>query len=421
MNTYQYDLVKKLSFSRFGGTEGELRAAKLLLKEIEELGGAAGLEEFDIPASVIKSYSVKVVYPYERELEVLPFGLSGSLPKDGVNLKLFYGEDCSPAALYGITDLSEYAVLVNGLNIDQYKALCEKKAAAILVISGKWYDTKETSDFLPLNLRPPYLAFGKIPTFFIRAKDAAEIVKNEAKELNLRLEQEETHNISHNLVATVKGREIPGESIAITAHYDSVLLGTGSYDNATGAATAMYIYRHFLKNPPKRSLRFIWCGSEEQGLLGSKAYTEAHKELIENEIKLCFNFDMCGTILGVNSVGVTGDESLSSYAEAFLREYGLNGAVKRDVRSSDSAVFADAGIPTLDIIRRTATADIHTRHDLIDSLSPLQLKKDGDFAIAFIERVIGSARMPVEKNIPADMKEKLDKYFLRDKLPENKE
>ncbi len=89
-------------------------------------------------------------------------------------------------------------------------------------------------------------------------------------------------------------------------------------------------------------MRFIWCGSEEQGLLGSKAYAKAHSKLLENEIKFGFNFDMCGTILGVNSVCATGGDELKNYAEAFCKEYGINAAVHQDVRSSDSATFADA-------------------------------------------------------------------------------
>ncbi len=417
MNTYQYDLVQKLSFLRFGGTDDELRAAGILLDEIKQSGGFGQLEEFQIPAYKFQKYSVKVTAPYEEALEVLPWGLSGSFPAGGTDLKLFYAEDCLEAALYGIKDLSDKAVLVNELKIDQYKLLCEKKAAAILVISGKWYDSKETSDFLLRHTRPTFLKFGKIPTFFVWAKDAMKMVGEEAETLHIELEQEEFENTSRNVVATIPGTEITEESIVITAHYDSVTVGAGAWDNATGSATAMYVYQYFLNNPPKRTMRFIWCGSEEQGLLGSKAYIEAHPDLVEQEIKFCFNFDMCGTILGPNRVCATGGEDLKHYAEAFCKEYGINATVNMDVRSSDSAPFADHGIPGMDLIRSSKTADIHTRYDLIDAISAKQLKKDGDFAIAFIDRMVNSARLPIATGMPDDMKEKLDKYFQRDKLP----
>ena len=46
----QLDFIYRLSFNRFGGTENELRAAELILSEIEKLGGKAELEEFKILA-----------------------------------------------------------------------------------------------------------------------------------------------------------------------------------------------------------------------------------------------------------------------------------------------------------------------------------------------------------------------------------
>ena len=47
---YQYELVEKLSFVRYGGTEQELKAAKIILAEIEKIGGKAELMDFNVPA-----------------------------------------------------------------------------------------------------------------------------------------------------------------------------------------------------------------------------------------------------------------------------------------------------------------------------------------------------------------------------------
>ncbi len=414
MDTYQYELVKKLSFLRFGGTDDEKKAARYLLEEIEKIGGRGETEEFSVPAYRFNRYAVRVTVPYEQELEVLPWGLSGGFPTGGADFRLFFAEDGSDAMLYGKSDLSDTAVLLEEWGLSQYKALCDRKAAAILLITGKWHDTGKDS-FLQRHIRPAFLKYGKIPTFFVSAADAVKMIKNRAEYVHIELEQDELENISQNVIATVQGSEITDEAVLITAHYDSVNVGTGSWDNATGAATAMYIYKYFLAHPPKRTLYFVWCGSEEQGLLGSKAYVAAHSELIEKEIRCCFNFDMCGTVLGANKVCVTGKDEVKHYAEAFCREYGINAHVYQDVRSSDSASVADSGISTIDIIRRTKTTDIHTKYDLFDIVSAEQLKKDGDFAVAFIDRVVNSARLPFAREMSDAMKTKLDKYFLRDK------
>jgi len=414
-DTYSYDLVERLSFLRYGGTEDELRAANILLDEIKALGGEGHLESFQIPACELKKYSAKIIAPYEKELEVMAYGRSGTLPQGGVDLKLYYAERGLPEDYLGMDDLSDTAVIINELNYDAYKLLCQKKAAAFITISNKHWDTKDNHDLIYRPLRSPMLDNGKIPCFMIWASDATDLVRDGASMIHLELEAEEMERTSQNVVATIPGTEITDESIVITAHYDSVLIGTGAWDNATGSATIMYIYRHFLQHKPRRTLHFVWCGTEEQGLLGSKAYVEQHPEQIEKEIKFCFNFDMCGTVLGPNLVFVTGGDDLKHLAEQFCREYGMSADIKQIVHSSDSAPFCDKGIPALGLSRGSKTCEIHTRNDIIFPLSAKQLQKDGDFAAAFIGRVANSRIIPVPMGMPEPMKENLKKYFMRDK------
>ena len=156
-------------------------------------------------------------------------------------------------------------MLINTLDFEMYKELCRRNASAFIVIAAdKWYNTDADTDLVPRMLRPKMLELGKIPGFSIRSKDATEIMGLGAEKIYLELSEAETEHTSRDILAVIPGTEFNDESIVLTAHYDSVLVGTGSWDNASGAATLMYIYRHFLENPPRRTMRFIWCGSEEQ-------------------------------------------------------------------------------------------------------------------------------------------------------------
>ena len=264
----------------------------------------------------------------------------------------------------------------------------------------------------PRNLRPRFREEGVIPGFAICASDATELLRDGAQRVRLTLRQGETTRLSRNVLAVVPGAERPDESIVLTAHYDSVPLGTGSWDNATGAAALCAIYRYFVSHPARRTLRFVWCGSEEQGLLGSKAYI-AQQEALIDQIKFCFNFDMCGTILGPNHIVVTGGDDLKHFIEQFCREQGYSAEFDVNVHSSDSAPFCDRGIPALGLSRETRTAEIHTRRDLMPPLGNRQLRENVDFAVRLIDRVANSVRMPVPCGMPDEMKEKLDKYFRR--------
>ena len=65
MNTYQYDLVEKMSFVRWGGTDKELEAANILMDEIKKFGGEGRIEEFDEVIEIVarlNDYLIKGFY-----------------------------------------------------------------------------------------------------------------------------------------------------------------------------------------------------------------------------------------------------------------------------------------------------------------------------------------------------------------------
>ena len=411
---YQLSLVEKLSFIRYGGTEEELRAAHMLLEEIQAAGGAGELMDFTVPASDVKKCAMKVTAPFEREVTCVPYWLSGSLPAQGAELKFLYAPRGVEEDYGAIESLEGYAVMLNALTFDAYKLLKERGASAFIVLQGKWYDDESDQDLYSRSIRPKMQEVGRIPGFMITGRDATELVRDGARTLRLELEQTDRENTSRDVLAVIPGTEKPGESIVLTAHYDSVLVGTGSWDNATGSANLMALYKHFLAHPAKRTMRFIWCGSEEQGLLGSKAWIEQHRELMDS-VKFCFNFDMCGTVLGPNEIYVTGGDDLRDFAQQYAREVGWPANFVQKVHSSDSAPFADRGVPALGITRRTGTADIHTPQDLLFPLSEAAMGDIFTFSSGIIGRVANSEFLPVKTGMPDSMKEQLDKYFQRDK------
>jgi len=405
--------VENLAFVRYGGTEAEKKAAQIIAAEVEKAGGKAELMPFAINASTYTSHVTRVIAPYELDIDTVPFGMCGNIPAPGLDLKLFYAERGVERDFLGYDDLSGYVVMVNSLTLDVYKELTKRNASAIFAIMGKYYHNNGEAGMYARNLRPKFLEQGKIPTFYINAHDATELLRNEAEVLHIELEQEDGENESQDVLAVIEGTEKPEESIVITGHYDSLTVGPGAWDNATGSAALMGLYLYFREHAPKRTLRFIWCGSEEQGLLGSKAYIEQHEELVNNEVKFCFNFDMCGTILGPNSIFITGGKELEDFVELFCRETGYSAGVRTGVHSSDSAPFADLGIPGIGLSRGTSTSEIHTCRDTMFPLGEKQLKANIAFAASMIDRVVNMTILPVDKGMPEDILKELDKYFQR--------
>ncbi len=95
-----------------------------------------------------------------------------------------------------------------------------------------------------------------------------------------------------NVIAELKGSELPDEYVVLSAHLDSWHAATGATDNGTGTITmleAMRILREAYPNPRRTILVGHW-GAEERGLIGSRAFSEDHPEVLEG-LQALFNQD----------------------------------------------------------------------------------------------------------------------------------
>jgi hypothetical protein len=83
-----------------------------------------------------------------------------------------------------------------------------------------------------------------------------------------------------NVVADLRGSEHPDEFVIVQAHLDSWDGAEGAQDNGTGVATTLEAARILAAAgvQPHRTIRFVLYSGEEQGLFGSSAYVEAHKD-----------------------------------------------------------------------------------------------------------------------------------------------
>ncbi|HTD95342.1 MAG TPA: M20/M25/M40 family metallo-hydrolase [Edaphobacter sp.] len=88
----------------------------------------------------------------------------------------------------------------------------------------------------------------------------------------------------NNVVAEIPGRDLPNEIVIVGGHLDSWHPATGAQDNGTGVATALDVARAVkaVNRPPRRTLRFILFGGEEQGIIGSTSYVRHHTADLPN-------------------------------------------------------------------------------------------------------------------------------------------
>src|SRR6185437_11979176 len=95
-----------------------------------------------------------------------------------------------------------------------------------------------------------------------------------------------------NTVARIEGSEKPNEYVMLSAHLDSWDAGSGATDNGTGTITmleAMRILKSAYPRPKRTILVGHWSG-EEEGEIGSSAFTVDHPEVLAG-LQALFNQD----------------------------------------------------------------------------------------------------------------------------------
>ncbi len=406
-----FKLLKKIGFVRMGGTKEELECAEILKSEVESIGGVANIEPFRVNGFDIKTAKLEVLEPNYKEYTVTGFGMSGSTPLEGVIADFYY---VTSDSVVDLENVKGKIVLVNGLGRKVYKDLVEAGAVGFITFNGDLKDSKQNSDIAYNELRDPLREIKVTPCVNMLVHDAVDLVLSEPTKVKITLIQDEFDGESRNVVSEIKGTTKPEEVIVLTAHYDSVRYSTGVYDNGAGSVILMEAYRYFMAHKPNRTIKFIWCGSEERGLLGSKAWVKANEEELKN-IKLNVNCDVAGPVLGRDSVIVTANDEIVSFCKALGSEIGFPANYRKDIYSSDCIPFADKDIPAINVTRfgTFGTAYIHNRHDIIKYLDYKNLEKTGNYLIKLVEKVDNSLYMPFDLTIAKDVKENVDKYLFK--------
>ncbi len=395
------EIFRDTAYIRMGGSPEERKTAEYLMEQVSYLGLQAQLQEFPVPMAEIQEAQLVA------EGKVIP--CKGYLCADSAEVE---------APFYYLRNLDAYAlsqcrgkiVMIDGyLRYWTYHDLFDHGAVGFITYDGNVNFKDRDIDQRELR---SYVSQGKIiPGVNINAKDAVALVEQDTKTVKIVLKQEESTGSSQNVLLDLPG-EIP-QYITFTAHYDSTSLSQGAYDNMSGCIGLLSIAEYFSQHPHRYGLRFLWCGSEERGLLGSKAYCAREENV--SDCVLNINLDMIGCTMGKFISVATAEEKACHYISYLASELGVSMEVSQDVYSSDSTPFADKGVPAISFARIAPgnTASYHNSYDTMAVMKGDQMVEDIAFITAFVNRMANAALCPVKREIPENMKEKLDIYLCR--------
>src|SRR6266550_1032063 len=176
----------------------------------------------------------------------------------------------------------------------------------------------------------------------------------------------------YNTVAEIRGSEKPDEVVILGAHLDSWDLGTGSTDNGTGAMAVLEAARTLAKLnlKPKRTIRFVLFTGEEQGLVGSAKYADAHKDELEKISAVLVHDTGTGRVLTLGLHDNYQDREIVDQVLAPLKELKLLEPTMRRTFGTDHASFDDVGVPGFFVVQDGAEYNQthHSQSDTFDKV-----------------------------------------------------
>ena len=216
---------------------------------------------------------------------------------------------------------------------------------------------------------------GGIPSAFISG-EGYRMIWRLLKHGPVTIEMEMTNTLGnepvqvYNTVGEIRGSEKPDEVVILGAHLDSWDLGTGSTDNGTGSMAVLEAARTLVKLnlKPKRTIRFVLFTGEEEGLVGSKRYVEAHKNDLEKISAVLVHDTGTGRVLTLGLHDNYQDREIVDQVLAPLKELKLLEPSMMRSFGTDHASFDDAGVPGFWCIQNGAeyTKTHHSQSDTFD-------------------------------------------------------
>jgi Zn-dependent M28 family amino/carboxypeptidase len=176
-----------------------------------------------------------------------------------------------------------------------------------------------------------------------------------------------------NVVGEIRGSEHPEQVIVVGGHLDSWDLAQGSTDDGTGVVTTLGAAEAIQASgfKPKRTIRFVLFTGEEQGLLGSIAYTKTHADEMANHVAALILDNGQGPVVRL-SLGGHEDliPAVKKFAES-VKAFGELDVDDRVVFGDDAGPFVLAGLPGINM-GQDSPEYRYTHHSAVDTFDKVK-------------------------------------------------
>jgi hypothetical protein len=356
------------------------------------------LEPFTIPNGWQRgSASGRMLAPLDRPLHVESLGWAPSTPTGGVKSEVVLLGDLSPDSIKSRQDLTGRIVMLNRSQIfaeGNRKATPMLRAAYPLLkeagVAAVLYPDRENNNLLNAHSADWRARLSPLPIIELGMEDSVLIQRLLQKgpvtvQLDAQNKTEGPIQV-HNVIAEIPGSDSNGEWIIIGAHLDSWDAGTGAQDNGTGTASVLEVARVLsAMGQPRRTIRFALWGGEEEGILGSYAYTQAHLSELNKCVAVLNTDNGAGHPKGWKTEGREDVKAaMQPLSDSLLKGMSGGGLSLETTYDTDHGPFMLQGIPALDFwVDMSHYMEIHHKSsDTFDKVDALDFK--GGIAIVAV-------------------------------------
>jgi len=400
-----YNFLGNIAFERIGGTAEENKAVRLLCDMARSFEAIPIVERFGIKTFTKGSAGLEILTPYQTKYSATPCALSGSFPKSGKILSLAHVGATSLEALDNVKGKAIYGYRCVRYP-EHFRLLKNSGVACVVDIAafGKKLRYGRLGDRLLTKIGPT-------PMIRIPFEAGMEMIQKGATKGRITLKQGEKNAWSKNVIVVVNGTGVAKEEIVICAHHDSVPDSPGANDNGGGSAIMVSLLKHFKHNPVRRTLRFIWFGSEEQGLLGSQSYVKTHAKEMGN-VAMVVNIDGAGRLIDSSHAVVAGQDNLRHFVDGIGKERGIYFPVSEGVFGSDNIPFSWHEIPSINITRGDDdNGFVHSANDDYRWCGADGLAPNGEIALEIIERLGNAKQFPFQHGFNEKVRKSLNAFY----------
>ncbi|MFN2291412.1 MAG: M20/M25/M40 family metallo-hydrolase [Anaerolineae bacterium] len=392
--------------SRFGGTEGERRAAEFFVAKMEEYGlSNVHLEPVEYVGWIRGEANLEVIDPVQKAISCISLPHSPPADLEGTIIEL--GDGAPEEFERRAAEIPGRIVMVNSvvrpLGTRRWIHRGEKYGRSLMAGAAGFLFVNHYPGYGPATGGVGHDGEGLIPGFSIAHEDGAflrRLMKRHG-EVQLRLTSTDRSEpmTSWNIIGDLPGTEHPEEVIMLGCHYDGHDIAQGADDPASGAVAVLEAARVLAQYAPDlpRPVRFVLWGVEEIGLLGSRAYVAAHGDEL-SQIRFYLNMDSAGSTTNKRDVVLNEWPELAPLFVGWGEEMAHDYVIAQSVMAfSDHFPFFLAGVPTGGMQSAEPPAGRgygHTRYDTVDKVELKGLREASTLAARLALRVAHAEDWP---------------------------